>query len=209
MPRLFAIIQSIMDVLSLDWLLSTTQQAFLISLGLFLFIAASTYLSSFWGAPWVISSKETINQMLSMAELKEGETLYDLGAGDGRILIQAAQNYSANAVGVEIDPIRCILAKIFIRQKNLNKLAKMRWGNIFSTKLENADVITLYLTRDTNLNLREHFEKNAAPGTRIVSNAFTIPGWTPAKIDNRNLIFMYIVGKTQDTTITEFIEHNN
>ena len=196
-----------METLSLEWFLSNTLQAFLISLGLFLFAAASAYLSSFWGAPWVISSMDTINQMLTLANLKAEETLYDLGAGDGRIVIQAAKNFGAKAIGIEIDPVRCLMANFFIWNKNLRHLTKIRWGNIFSAHLADADVVTLYLTRETNLKLRAYLEKSLAPGTRVVSNAFTIPGWTPTKIDNRNLIFMYTIGKTDDSTITEFVEY--
>lgn len=195
-------------MLTLEWFRATMQQACLISLGIFLFLAASIYLSSFWGAPWVITSRETVRKMLKLAEVQEGEVVYDLGAGDGRIIIMAAQEFKAKAIGIEIDPIRWLLAKISIWRRQLNHTVKIRWGNFFTEDLHDADVVTLYLTRETNLKLSEHLENNLTPGTRIVSNAFTIPGWTPAKIDNRNLLFMYIIGQTGESTQTRFVEYD-
>jgi len=194
--------------LTLEWFISTLQQSFIISLGLFLFFSASMFLSAFWGAPWVISNSITVQNMLELAELKSGETLYDLGSGDGRILIQAAQKFNAQSTGIEIDPLRVLASRFFIWQKGLRKSAKVRWANIFSADIAEADVVTLYLTREPNRKIRHHLEKTLAPGTRVVSNAFTIPGWTPTKIDNRNLLFMYIIGKTDESTLTQFVEYN-
>ena len=194
--------------LTLDWFIATFQQSLLIGLGLFLFFAASTFLSSLWGAPWVITNSTTVQRMLELAELKEGETVYDLGCGDGRMLIQAAQKFGARAIGLEIDPLRVWLSRYFIWLKGLRKSASVRWENIFSADFSDADVVTLYLTRETNRKIRNHLEKTLSPGTRVVSNAFTIPGWTPSKIDNRNLLFMYIIGKTDESTLTQFVEYN-
>lgn len=146
--------------------------------------------------------------MLELADLKEDELLYDLGSGDGRVLISAAQEFGAQAVGIEIDPLRCIAAKFFIWQKGQSRDAKVQWGNIYSYDISDADVVTLYLTRETNRKLRIHLETQLSEGTRVISNAFTIPGWTPTKIDNRNLLFMYIVGNTGESIITDFVKYD-
>lgn len=180
-------------------------QAVLVVFGLFIFFAITIFLSSFWGAPWVISSRKAIRQMLNIADLQPGETLIDLGSGDGRVLISAAQDYKANAIGIEIDPLRWLISNVFIWRRGLSKSAKVVWGDIFRADFSQADVITLYLTRETNLKLKPLFEQTLRPGTRIVSNGFTIPGWKASRIDNQNLIFVYIIGKTEETTITEFI----
>lgn len=180
-------------------------QSVLVVVGLFIFFAATIFVSSFWGAPWVISSKDTIYHMLRLANLQPGETVVDLGSGDGRVIIAAIQDFQAKGIGVEIDPLRWLLSKIFLSRRGLSKSAKMIWGNIFKTDISQADVVTLYLTRETNMRLKPLFEQSLKPGTRIISNGFTIPGWKPVKIDNQNLIFLYIVGQTNEDTITEFV----
>jgi len=185
--------------------ISYATQAVLVVLGLYIFFAATIFISSFWGAPWVISSKKAIHQMLKLADIQSGETILDLGAGDGRVLITAIQDFGATGIGVEIDPIRCLLANYFLYRRGLSKSGKVIWGDIFAKPLPQADVITLFLTRETNLRLVRIFEKTLIPGTRIVSNGFTIPGWTASKIDNQNLIFLYVIGETDLSTITEFV----
>lgn len=180
-------------------------QSVVVVVGLFIFFAATIFISSFWGAPWVISSRYAIRRMLKIANLQPGETVIDLGAGDGRVIIVAIQDFQAKGIGVEIDPFRWMASKIFLSRRGLSKSAKMIWGNIFKADISQADVITLYLTRETNLRLKPIFEQSLKPGTRIVSNGFTIPGWKAAKIDNQNLIFLYVFGKTDEDTVTEFI----
>lgn len=174
-------------------------------LGLFIFFAASIFISSFWGAPWIISSKNTIRKMLSIGDLAPGETVVDLGSGDGRILIVAATEFGAKGIGIEIDPLRCLISNLFIVRRGLTKKIKIRWGNIFTADFSDADLVTLYLTRETNQRLRDSSLDKLNPGTRVVSNGFTIPGWKASKIDNQNLIFMYVIGQTGDEILTEFI----
>ncbi|MGD8458194.1 MAG: class I SAM-dependent methyltransferase [Anaerolineales bacterium] len=176
-----------------------------VTLGLFLFSMASIYLSSRWGAPWIITTPHIIRRMLELGNLKTGERIVDLGAGDGRILISAAKEYNAIGFGVEIDPIRTILAKVFIRLKGVHKKVKVYWKNIFDINLNNVDLITMYLTRDTNRLLRSFLEEKCDPGTRVVSFAFPVPGWSPLIIDDTNLIFVYEVGHTEDDVIVEFV----
>lgn len=173
--------------------------------GLFLFSTAGIYLSGRWGAPWVITPELTIDRMLDLAELKEGEMLVDLGAGDGRILIAAAKKYGIAGRGVEIDPVRWLLAKLFIWCKGVRGLVKMEWGNLYEADLSDADVVMLHLTRETNLKLKNLLEKQLRTGARVVSYAFPIPGWTPTLIDNIKLIFVYEIGKTGDNTVTQFV----
>ncbi|MEJ2758131.1 MAG: class I SAM-dependent methyltransferase [Anaerolineales bacterium] len=180
-------------------------QAVTVVLGLYIFFGITIFVSKFWGAPWVISSKKSIRQMLTLAQVQPGETVLDLGAGDGRILITAIQEFQAKGIGIEIDPFRCLLAHIFLKRRRLNKSGKVIWGDIFSTQFPEANVITLFLTRDTNLKLKPILEEQLKPGTRIVSNGDTIPGWTASKIDNQNLIFLYVLGETDSSHITEFV----
>ncbi|MCB2179995.1 class I SAM-dependent methyltransferase [bacterium] len=180
----------------------------LVVVGLFIFFAITIFISSFWGAPWVISSRYTIARMLKIANVQPGETVIDLGSGDGRVLIVAIQDFQAKGIGVEIDPLRWMVSKIFLARRGLSKSAKVIWGNLFTADITQADVVTLYLTRETNLRLKPYLEGSLKPGTRVVSNGFTIPGWTAIKIDNQNLIFLYEIGRTGENTITEFISAN-
>ena len=174
-------------------------------LGLFLFSVNFIYLSNRWGAPWVITSPQVIQRMLELAELKPEENLIDLGAGDGRILVSAVRDFGAEALGVEIDPIRCLLAKFFIRKYGVRGKAKIRWGNMYHTDISGADVVSIFLTRNTNKRLIPVLEDRLVQGTRIVSYAFPIPGWTPVKIDNTYLIFVYEMGSTGDDVFTKFV----
>jgi hypothetical protein len=171
---------------------------------LFIFSVISIYLSTKWGAPWVITTLQIIHQMLELGNLKHGDRIADLGAGDGRILITAARDFGAEGFGVEIDPLRVLLANFFIWRNRVHRKVKVRWGNLFETKLHDVDVITIYLTRETNQRLRPFLEEGCDPGTRVVSYAFPIPGWSPLVIDDRNLIFVYEVGNTGDDVIAHF-----
>ncbi|MEK6222497.1 MAG: class I SAM-dependent methyltransferase [Chloroflexota bacterium] len=178
---------------------------FQIVIGVFIFFGTSIFLSKKWGAPWVISSQKKISRMLELVELKASDTLIDLGAGDGRILIYAAHQYGCKAIGVEIDPIRFILANIFIRWHKVGKLAQIHWGNIFEFDISSANVVTVYLTRQANAKLLGYFEEHLRPGSKIVSNAFPIKEWTPILIDDSNYIFVYEIGRTGIDTHYEFV----
>jgi hypothetical protein len=176
-----------------------------VTLGLFIFSVVSVYLSSRWGAPWIVTPRRIIRRMLELGHLKAEQRIADLGSGDGRILVVAAVEYHAIGFGVEIDPFRILLSKIFIWRKGIHKKVTVYWKNIFDTNLRGVDLITIYLTRDTNRLLRPLLEEKCDPGTRIVSYAFPIPGWSPIKIDDTYLIFVYEVGNTGDDVIVEFV----
>ena len=126
-----------------SWYLSYLATAIQAVLGIFFFFAITTFLPKFWGAPWVISSENTITTALEMAELEENEIFFDLGAGDGRVLIQAAQSFRAEAIGIEIDPIRCAIGTRFIKNRNLQKKAKLKWGNIFKSDIPYYPTVSL------------------------------------------------------------------
>lgn len=176
-----------------------------VTLGLFLFSVASIYLSGRWGAPWIVTPFRIIRRMLELGNLQSGQRIADLGTGDGRILIMAATEFDANGFGVEIDPIRTLLAKIFIWRKGVRNKVRAHWKDIFDTNLAGIDLVTMYLTRDMNRLLRPFLEEKCDPDTRIVSYAFPIPGWSPIMIDDTDFIFVYEVGNTGDNVIVEFV----
>jgi predicted RNA methylase len=143
--------------------------------------------------------------MLELASLREGEKLVDLGAGDGRIVIAAAREYGLEAVGIEIDPVRWMLANSFILWFRPYPRPRVVWGDMYQFDLSGAHVVTIYLTRTANDRLREKFEREMQAGSRVVSYSFPISGWTPILIDDRNLIFVYQVGKTDEDTPYVFV----
>jgi SAM-dependent methyltransferase len=193
------------DMNEIEGLIRYSTLVIQVTFGLFIFSVISIYLSGRWGAPWIVTTPYIISRMLELGKLKQGDCIVDLGAGDGRVLIYAARDYMAEGFGVEIDPIRVLLARFFIWRNRVHRKVKVHWGNLFETKLHNVDVITLYLTRETNQRLRPLLEERCDQGTRVVSYAFPVSGWSPVVIDDMNLIFVYEVGKTGDDVIVQFV----
>ena len=122
---------------------------------------------------------ETVNEMLRMAQIKKGDVLYDLGSGDGRIPIAAAQQYGVRAVGIEIDPKLIIEAEENARIANVSTLVTFRNDDMFRTSLREATVVTLYLSEKLNVMLRPKLLRELRPGTRIVSHDFRMGSWQP------------------------------
>ncbi len=122
--------------------------------------------------------------MLILAELKPGETLYDLGSGDGRIVIMAAKDFGANSVGIELreDLVKRALSNI--QEFGLEKKAQILQKDIFKVNVSQADVVFLYLTTSANERVKPKLETELKPGTRIISHDYEILGWKPSKIDN-------------------------
>jgi predicted RNA methylase len=121
--------------------------------------------------------------MLNFAGLKAGETMYDLGSGDGRIVIIAAQKYHAKAIGVELDNDLAISSAARIKKLGLEKTARIIHGDILTQNYGDADVITVYLLPESNIKVRPILESTLKKGTRIVAHDFEIGGWTPVKTE--------------------------
>jgi protein-L-isoaspartate O-methyltransferase len=130
-------------------------------------------------APYVTSPEHAIDKMLQMANLRSGETLYDLGCGDGRILIAAAERYKVKAVGIEISDHLARTAAEKVKKAGLQNQVKVVHGNFMRTDLSGADVVTLYLATTANESLRPNLEHYLRPNTRVVSYDYPIPGWKP------------------------------
>jgi protein-L-isoaspartate O-methyltransferase len=130
-------------------------------------------------APYVTSPEHAVDKMLEMANLKSGETLYDLGCGDGRILIAAAERYKVKAVGIEISDYLAKTATEKVKKAGLQNQIKVVHGNFMQTNLSGADVVTLYLATTANESLRPNLERYLRPHTRVVSYDYPIPGWKP------------------------------
>ena len=150
---------------------------------LFLIILLLISLSIIWppGAPWVPAPREKIDKMLKMLKVKPNEVVYDLGSGDGRILIWAAKKFGAKGVGVEIDPLKTFYSHFMLLLFGLNKYAKIIRGDFYKVDLSKANVVTLFLLPETNQKLKDKLQKELRTGSRIVSYAFKFDGWKPSK----------------------------
>ena len=145
-------------------------------------------------APFVASPARVVDRMLSLAGIRPGETVYDLGCGDGRVLIAAVKNYKAKAVGVEISPKLVAEAQERIRKEGVASEARVVEGDLLATDLTGADVVVIYLATSLNQELRPRMEKFLKPGARVVSHDYAVPGWKPARIeetDGKHRIYVY------------------
>ncbi len=145
--------------------------------------------------PYVPTRQELVEQMLKLAGVKKGDTVYDLGCGDGRIVITAAQKFGAHGVGVDIDPERIKEANENAKKAGVTDRVKFVQANLFDADIRPATVVTLYLLPSVNLKLRPKLLKDLKPGTRIVSNSFDMGDWKPDKtldFNGRNL-YLWIV----------------
>jgi predicted RNA methylase len=135
-------------------------------------------------APFVPSPIPVIQRMLQLAELKPGEVLFDLGAGDGRTVMMAAKTFSARAVGVELREDLAKKALSTIHDNGLADRVTIVNGDMFSVNLTCADVIFLYLTTSANEKIRPKLETELKQGVRVVSHDYEIVGWKPVKVEN-------------------------
>ena len=133
-------------------------------------------------APAFPTPQSVVDQMLTLAKIKPGETVYDLGCGDGRIVISAAQQFHAKSVGIEIR--RDIYEKTLARVASLGLAdqVKIVHGNALNYDLSPADVVTLYLLTSSNERLKPLLEKQLKPSARVISHDFEMRGWKPTTI---------------------------
>lgn len=144
--------------------------------------------------PYVPTPQAVVDKMLEMAEVKSGDVLIDLGSGDGRIPITAAQKYGVTALGVDLNPVRVNEAKANAERAGVADKVTFREEDLFKTDLSKATVITMYLLSRVNMELRPALMK-LKPGTRIVSHAFDMGDWQPdksVKVDGRD-VYLWIV----------------
>jgi SAM-dependent methyltransferase len=152
-------------------------------------------------APYIPSPQIVVDRMLELARIRPGEVVYDLGSGDGRILITAAQKFKAKAVGIEMSADLCKATKARVERLGLQDLVKVMQANLLKVDLSPANVVTIYLLTSSNIRLKPNLEKYLKPGSRVVSNDFEIRGWRPKETVNlrvegmEHTIYLYEIGK--------------
>ena len=144
---------------------------------------------------YVPTPHEMVEDMLRLADVKQGDILYDLGSGDGRIPIAAAKKYGIRATGIDIDPERVAAANQNARDAGVTKLVEFRQEDLFKAEFRDATVVTLYLLPDLNLKLRPRLWAELKPGTRIVSHQFDMGDWRPDKKlqSNGRMVYFWTV----------------
>jgi ribosomal protein L11 methylase PrmA len=166
----------------------------MIALGLILILISACLLFISWttifGAPWTPTSARSVKRVLDLADVRPSDTVYDLGSGDGRLVIEAAKR-QATAVGIEIDLLRVLWSRLAIKLAGLDRKASIRWENFFHEDLREATVVTLYLSEQTNKRLRPKLERELRPGARVVS-CYPIEGWAACETSGCN-VYLYAV----------------
>jgi cyclopropane fatty-acyl-phospholipid synthase-like methyltransferase len=130
---------------------------------------------------FIPTPQELVDAMLELARVHKGDVLYDLGSGDGRIPITAAQRYGVRGVGIDIEPRLVHEATENARKAGVARLVKFKTDDIFTTDFHDATVVTLYLLEHLNLKLRPRLLAELKPGTRIVSHRFGMGDWKPER----------------------------
>lgn len=145
-------------------------------------------------APYVKTPPEVVTAMLKAAEVKPGDVVYDLGCGDGRIVIAAVREFGARGVGVDLYPEHLAEARENARKAGVEARVEFREQDLFDTDLSKATVVTLYLLPELNLALRPKLLAELKPGTRIVSHAFDLGDWKADKQleVNGNRVFLWV-----------------
>ncbi|MDB5748863.1 MAG: SAM-dependent methyltransferase [Massilia sp.] len=146
--------------------------------------------------PYVPTPQDVVDRMLQLARVNKNDILFDLGCGDGRIVITAAKTHGARCTGIDIDPERIAEAKENAKKAGVSDKVTFRVANLFETDLSSASVVTLYLLPTINTKLRPRLWQQLKVGSRVVSHAFDMgPEWPPEKtetVDGRTIYYWTI-----------------
>lgn len=145
--------------------------------------------------PYVPTPQKVVEGMLELASVNKGDVVYDLGCGDGRIVITAAKEFGATGIGVDLNPERIEEANENAREAKVQDKVTFFEGDLFKFDFSKADVLTLYLLPDVNLKLKPKIQSEMKPGSRVVSHAFDMGDWLPDKkinVDGKT-IYLWII----------------
>ena len=134
--------------------------------------------------PYVPTPQEVVDRMLELAQVKKGDVVYDLGSGDGRIVVTAAKKYGVRAIGFEIDPERIKESHENIKKAGVGKSGRNPPAGYSHRRSVGANVLTMYLLPEVNLMIRPNIWKQMKPGSRIVSHDFDMGDWKPLKTEH-------------------------
>lgn len=181
--------------------------AFFFSIFLFIVIALWIIIPALYGLPPVPTRPERIRKALKLANLQPNETLYDLGAGDGRVLLIAAREFGARAVGIEVGPIQCAWIWLRAVASGYGKQIEVRWENYYQASIKDADVAFVYATSKEITQLAPHLNLEMKKGARLISISADFNEWEPAIFDDRDLIFVYEMPPTRGSIATYMLKN--
>ena len=153
-------------------------------------------------ALWQPTDRVTVRRILFLAGVRQGERVVDLGCGDGRFVVVAAREFGAQALGVEIDPFRVLLGKLWILIASQRSAAKIVRANMYQVSLHDADVVILFLSPNANWRLQERLRQQLQPGSRVVSYYHPMWGWTPEEVGEAKdgyPVYLYRIGSCDET----------
>ena len=152
--------------------------------------------------PYVPTNMETVHKMLEMGGVKKRDVVYDLGCGDGRIVVTAAKEHGARGVGIDLNPARIAEAQENARQAGVTGQVQFKVGNLFEADFSPASVVTLYLLPEVNLKLRPQLWRQLKVGTRVVSHAFNMgEDWPPEDMQRvgNNTVYRWTIKREHKT----------
>jgi len=180
----------------------------LYALSILLFVIGLLWIliPALYGLPLVPTKLSRIRKALKLVNLQPDEVLYDLGSGDGRVLIIAAREFGAQAVGIEIGPVQRAVSWIKVLYNGIRDNVRIEAGNFYKADLGAADVVFVYATSKEVTKLASHLEKHMKPGSRLVSISADFPEWEPSAFDDRELIFVYEMPPKQGSLTTYLLK---
>jgi SAM-dependent methyltransferase len=161
---------------------------------------------AFYGLPPVPTGLSRIRKALKLVNLQPDEVVYDLGSGDGRVLIIAAREFGAQAVGIEIGPVQRAFSRVNALRNRIQHKVRVEAGDFYQADLSAADVVFVYATSKEVTKLAAHLEKQMKPGSRLVSISADFPEWEPSAFDERELIFIYEMPPKQGSLTTYLLK---
>jgi len=183
--------------------------AFFFLVLIFLLSALWILVPAFFGPPSVPTKLSRIRKALQLVNLQSNETLCDLGAGDGRVLLLAAREFDANAIGIEIGPVQCGWIFLRVLANRLGNKIQIKWGNYLKADLSQADVVFMYATSKEIAKLSSYLPKQMKSGARLVSISADFPEWEPQAFDERALIFVYHMPPKEGSLMTFMLKNSS
>jgi protein-L-isoaspartate O-methyltransferase len=177
--------------------MNLTRRAAILSAFPYLGFAAGQDAERYPDVPYVPTPIEVVEQMLKLADVRQGDVVYDLGSGDGRVVIMAAEKFGARATGVEVNPELIRDARRNAQQAGVSDRVNFVQGDLFQSDLRPATVVTLYLLPALNQKLRPKLFSELKPGTRVVSFSFDMGDWKPQRVADINgrRVYLWIIGQ--------------
>jgi hypothetical protein len=163
----------------------------------------------FYGLPAKPTKPDRIRRALKLADLQPDQTLYDLGAGDGRVLIIAAKEFGAKAVGLEVGPMQIVVSWLRVLLNGLRHKVRIEAGSFYKADLSEADVVYVYATSREVRKLAPLLESQMKEGSRLVSISADFPEWEPTIFDEQDLIFIYTMPPKEGSLTTYLLKRAN